>query len=166
MCNVPRKASLSQDIACRTWRRHRVSHNICTWSYREVDARKGCSVLFVLFVRIAIAQTCITFCFGLHDCECVCETSAFAGPEHRKCDGQSSCGECDWEYHHKQLRTWLLVDADSKLDTWQQDGCTTLEPFGEPFVYIDEWNHNAFLPDSVFDVPLFADAQITSAKTS
>ena len=47
----------SRDIACRTWRHHRVSHNICTWSYQEASARKGCSVLSVLFVRIVIAQT-------------------------------------------------------------------------------------------------------------
>ena len=57
MCNIPCKASLSMDITCRTWRHHWVYHNICTWSYPEASVRTDYSVLFVLFVWIAIAQT-------------------------------------------------------------------------------------------------------------
>ena len=40
----------------------------------------------------------------------------------------------------------------------------TLEPFREPLVDFDEWNDNAPLPDSVFDVPLFGDAKITCSE--
>ena len=58
----------------------------------------------------------------------------------------------------------MFVDVDSKLATWQQDERTALEPFGEPLVDFDEWNDNAPLPDSVFDVPLFADAEITCSE--
>ena len=53
----------------------------------------------------------------------------------------------------------MLVDVDSKLDTWQQDGRTALEPFGEPLVDFDEWNDNAPLPNS-----MFVDAEITCSE--
>ena len=37
-------------------------------------------------------------------------------------------------------------------------------PFGEPLVDIEEWNDNAPLPQSVFDVPPFASAEVTCSK--
>ena len=58
----------------------------------------------------------------------------------------------------------MLVDVDSKQATWQEDGRTALETFGEPLVDFDEWNDNVPLPDSVFHVPLFADAEITCSE--
>ena len=58
----------------------------------------------------------------------------------------------------------MLVDVDSKQATWQQDEHTALETFGEPLVDFDKWKDNAPLPDSVFDVPLFADAEITCSE--
>ena len=58
----------------------------------------------------------------------------------------------------------MLVDVDSKLYLWQQDGHTALEPFGEPLLDFDEWIDNAPLLDCVFDVPLFVDAEITCNK--